>query len=228
MRSANRSYGLTARVLTSSLRSGLLSGTNIVDLQFLQRDRLLCCSPAWKSAPKMISIGVGACLKQLPRKNETLVLAVHGFGTRSHVIDGRKIKLSSEEEIYEYCLNGRIANYQWITGACDDSQTSELIFELPFPLLDTIITNHWEWNSITGYVIARRQLADALDWSIKFRHMSLERRRAKELRVASIVFQDHADGTALRLWSRTLDGKMLMDRINVGLVNRTLKRVKRR
>jgi hypothetical protein len=206
--------------------SGRLAGTTLVELQFLLDGRPLSGTPSWAEAPSLIAPAIAGCLRNLRRKSEAIVLSVRGFPSHRRRVNGRTIELPSEAEIYlDYVLARRIENYQWITRSDQDSIRSELICEVPGQWLAGVIRAHWEWHSISGYLLPRRDVPRALDWPVQFRSANWKRRRAEELAIASVFFEDWADGTALRLWSKVVDEPTLRARMILPRVNRPLRRV---
>jgi hypothetical protein len=144
--------------------SGRLAGTTLVELQFLLDGRPLSGTPSWAEAPSLIAPAIAACLRNLRRKSEAIVLSVRGFPSHRRRVNGRTIELPSEAEIYlDYVLARRIENYQWITRSDQDSIRSELICEVPDQWLAGVIRDHWEWHSISGYLLQRRDVPRALD-----------------------------------------------------------------
>jgi hypothetical protein len=198
------------------------AGTQVVVLQFLLDGSPLDRSRLWTQGPELIAPGIAVCLQSLRRSDEALVLRVSSAPRHERQALGRRVRLRSEDLVYyDYIVSGLIETFAWLNAGDEASRESELVFEVADELLPAVVQLCFDWNSFRGFVVSRSDLAVVREWPFEFRHDDWEERRRKQLQIATVLFEDWADGCALRLWGHAAADE-LPDRIRLDEVNAVL------
>src|SRR4051812_38916106 len=111
----------------------------VVDGQQLERSNL------WTRAEEVIGGALVACLQNLPRGSERLLLSLTGAG---------KPGQRPQDILYGRLALGREnATYAYLAYGDHDTQSAELIIEVETEFLDDILALSWDWNSFRGCLV---------------------------------------------------------------------------
>jgi hypothetical protein len=194
----------------------------VVQLEFTIDGRPLGASEQWSSTAELAGTGLASCLIHLPRGDERLLVSLSSAIPHHDALSGGdQVTLRSQDAAYlRFALAREAGTYAFFAYGDEDNRTSELILETKREWVDELVSLGWDWYSFRGYVVQRPSAALVSDF-IQRRNPDLRRRR--ELEHSVCVFEDWADGTALRISSLQLSEWELAARVDMNAIQRALR-----
>ena len=183
----------------------------VAELEFLRDSHPLVQTGGWRRAKALIWPAVAACILGLPRGDERILAslaAADGRAERPQDLVYRRLARARGDLVYAFLAYGD-----------PDNRSAELIVETDADSIALVVNTGWDWNSFRGYVLERptaKLVRDLVGRS------DLLLRRRRELEISVCVFEDWADGTALRISSSRLSVNQIAERVNLEEIARVL------
>lgn len=203
---------------------GAAANVAVAEVEFVTGDgRPFGASEHWFRLDKVVG-AIATCLAGLPREGERLVVSLSAAIGQDEVLIGhQQVNLRPQDSAYlRFALSHETGAYAFLAYGDEDNRVSELIVETEREWLDEIVSLGWGWHSFRGYLMQGPD-ADLLRDLVGRRDAELRRRR--ELERAICVFEDWADGTALRISSLRLSEPQLAARINIKSIQSVLDQI---